>query len=372
MLSVSNPVIQMLLIFRAGSMPKESDELVVLVVSGDHGEIMSTILAHFGFRILVARLGTEAVRMYQEHQAEIDLVLLNYSPDICDRGPSLANQRFSDGPATFDALRAVNPDVRCVFMSASFTPEVREGLMKRGAIGCLDKPFRLDELAAALRGFIARRFRMSGTSDHLKRFLQRLTSWDEREGDRLRVADQKEERTGDCWNNMLTDPLTELPNRKAIIALAEQELQLWHTSSTPFALIQFDVDGMKSINDQYLFPGGDVLLNQLGELLASTVSSDEFVGRFGGDRFLIVACNSSAFRAVAMAERLDEAVRQATFRYRESEIRITISIGISVAEDGTASKSEVSEDGMSSELRAIVMASADRMYEFKRRNRGTR
>ncbi len=112
-------------------------EAVVLVVSywERHLEFIKNVLTPFGFRVLTAEKGVEAVKIYQEPQEEIDLVLLNLSPD---------------GPATFEALRAINPAVRCAFMSGHAYDWESE-LMSRGAIGCIQTPWRAEEFVRSMR-----------------------------------------------------------------------------------------------------------------------------------------------------------------------------------------------------------------------------
>ena len=158
---------------------------------------------------------------------------------------------------------------------------------------------------------------MSLTSDHLERFL-----------DHIRMLDH-------CLNELaltgvdpamiaaflkvpeltlpITDPLTGLPNRRAIVGLAEREFRLMLACSTPLTLIVFDVDRIKEINQRYMLLGGDAVLRQLCGLLTKTLLPGEFVGRFGGDRFLIVASNTDADQAVTLAERIDNTVRKGSF-----------------------------------------------------------
>jgi two-component system, cell cycle sensor histidine kinase and response regulator CckA len=119
-------------------------EIVVLVAWNDGCglQVINAILTQPEFRVLSTEFGEEAVILYQRHQDEIDLVLLNYSL-----------WRMS-GPATFDALREVNPNVRCAFMTAH-PPDVIEAsmndLLSRGVVGWLWKPFRSDELIGFVR-----------------------------------------------------------------------------------------------------------------------------------------------------------------------------------------------------------------------------
>jgi diguanylate cyclase (GGDEF)-like protein len=82
----------------------------------------------------------------------------------------------------------------------------------------------------------------------------------------------------------LTDPLTGLPNRRAL--LADLDLRL-HVASDehPLALILFDLDGFKHYNDNFGHPAGDALLQRLGRSLASCLEEHGIAYRMGGDEF---------------------------------------------------------------------------------------
>lgn len=96
-----------------------------------------------GFAVWLAADGYEAVLVYGEHGAAIDLLLL----DI--RMPG------RDGPETLAALRAHAPDLPCCFMSGDTGHYTEEELLGFGALGVLGKPFRLGEVITQLRRQIA-------------------------------------------------------------------------------------------------------------------------------------------------------------------------------------------------------------------------
>ena len=81
----------------------------------------------------------------------------------------------------------------------------------------------------------------------------------------------------------LTDPLTGLGNRRALIA--ELERRLLTADTSPFTLVLFDFDGFKRYNDSYGHPAGDALLKRLGGELAAQLSSGDSAYRMGGDEF---------------------------------------------------------------------------------------
>jgi CheY-like chemotaxis protein len=114
---------------------------VVLVVD-DEPAVISVLcyaLRSHGFGVRQAADGQEALSVYRQHGPDIDLVLLDV------RMPGM------DGPQTLRALRDLDPDVRCCFMSGYAGGDDEAELLRLGAARVLAKPFRLEGVAAALR-----------------------------------------------------------------------------------------------------------------------------------------------------------------------------------------------------------------------------
>lgn len=113
----------------------------VLVVDDDHfvRAIVQIGLERDGFDVWLARGGREAVDLYREHRERIAAVLLDVQM------PGL------DGPQTLDALHRLNPNLRACFMSGDAGDYSPVELIQRGAAHVIDKPFRLENLAAILR-----------------------------------------------------------------------------------------------------------------------------------------------------------------------------------------------------------------------------
>jgi diguanylate cyclase (GGDEF)-like protein/PAS domain S-box-containing protein len=82
----------------------------------------------------------------------------------------------------------------------------------------------------------------------------------------------------------LQDPLTLLPNRRAILAHLSDAI----ANSVPFAVLFLDLDGFKRVNDLYGHESGDVLLKRVAERLRATVGARDVVARLAGDEFVLV------------------------------------------------------------------------------------
>ena len=97
-----------------------------------------------------------------------------------------------------------------------------------------------------------------------------------------------------------------------------------------------DADHLKRINECYFHPGGDQALIGLAQVLTNLLRDVDTVGRVGGEEFLVVAPETNLEEASALAERIRSTVENTAIRYLDKLIPLTVSIGFSVAEVGTA------------------------------------
>ena len=119
------------------------------------------------------------------------------------------------------------------------------------------------------------------------------------------------------------DALTNAFNRHGI----EQIIESIDTSSTPTAIIFFDVDHFKRINDRRGHDTGDRVLQKLSELiLKNTRTSDKF-GRWGGEEFMLICTSTSLEMAAALAEKLRVAIFNTVFE-KANPISVTASFGV--------------------------------------------
>ncbi len=133
----------------------------------------------------------------------------------------------------------------------------------------------------------------------------------------------------------LTDPLTGLPNRRAIDQAVEEESSRRSRYPAPLALGLVDADHFREINRRHLHPGGDQALIGLARALANSLRKADRVGRVGGEEFLVLSPQTGLYGATALAERLHATVAQTPIHYNGEAIAVTVSIGFVVAEAGT-------------------------------------
>lgn len=132
----------------------------------------------------------------------------------------------------------------------------------------------------------------------------------------------------------LTDPLTALPNRRAMDRLAKNELTRRARYPSPVAIALVDVDHFKEINSRHLLSGGDHALIWLAETLSTAVRTVDTVGRIGGEEFMLVAPETDPEGAWTLIERMRTQVAEGRTVFDGAEIRMTVSIGLAVAPSG--------------------------------------
>lgn len=126
----------------------------------------------------------------------------------------------------------------------------------------------------------------------------------------------------------MTDSLTRIPNRRALMEWAEHALA--RRSGSPLALLMIDVDHFKPINDTYGHPTGDEVLRRIAELLEGRLRGYDFIGRYGGEEFCVVAPDTGREGAMALAESLRAIIDATPFTAAGKEIAISVSIGVAL------------------------------------------
>jgi len=136
------------------------------------------------------------------------------------------------------------------------------------------------------------------------------------------------------------DPLTRLLDRKAIQQLADREISRRNRFSGPLAILLIDVDHLNEINCRYTLSGGDKVLVELAKLIASSLRPTDWLGRNGGDRFLVIAPETGLEEAEFLAERIRATVEGDIICYLDENIPVRVSIGVAVVEGNVTTEFE--------------------------------
>jgi diguanylate cyclase (GGDEF)-like protein len=128
-----------------------------------------------------------------------------------------------------------------------------------------------------------------------------------------------------------TDPLTGLDNRRALRDEFERELARADRTRRPLALITLDLDHFKRFNDAFGHLAGDDALRRLARILDEVTRAIEVAARVGGEEFAVVAPETDAAGAIALAERVRLSVQS---EFADSSPPLTVSCGIAVHRPG--------------------------------------
>jgi two-component system cell cycle response regulator len=124
------------------------------------------------------------------------------------------------------------------------------------------------------------------------------------------------------------DALTSLLNRGIIVELLGRELTRARREKGSTVVVLGDVDHFKAVNDTYGHPVGDEVLQEVSRRLIGSVRSYDFVGRYGGEEFLVVLNNCSAAHAMSRAEQIRNAVCRLPVATAKGALPITLSLGV--------------------------------------------
>jgi diguanylate cyclase (GGDEF)-like protein len=132
----------------------------------------------------------------------------------------------------------------------------------------------------------------------------------------------------------ITDDLTKLFNSRYLNLYLTREIKRSKRHAAALAVIFLDLDGFKSINDQYGHLAGSRTLTEVGTILSRSVRETDTIARYGGDEFVVVLPETPAAGALVIAERIRKAIEDYTFLEAQGlAARISASFGIACYPD---------------------------------------
>ena len=130
-----------------------------------------------------------------------------------------------------------------------------------------------------------------------------------------------------------TDRLTSLNNRGYWEDQLRQEYSRLRRYGQKSALIMFDIDHFKNVNDTYGHQAGDEVIRVVSHQLSNSLRKTDVAGRYGGEEFGIIMPETLAKHAEIYCERLRKSIESTVVEYEEVEIKFTISFGICESSD---------------------------------------
>jgi diguanylate cyclase (GGDEF)-like protein len=300
-----------------------------LLVVDDEPHILATLQATLDgeFTVYTADCAAAAQSVFASH--EIDIVLTD------QKMPRVS------GVQLLEWVRLHSPrTVRLMMTGFADLEETVDAINKGQVFRFILKPWRHDVLLDMLNSG-ARSFQLERSNEQLLEDLKRVNELlekrvAERTAELQEVNAELEQKTKMLERLALTDPLTNLPNRRYMDRLAERELRRRERYPGALSVGMIDVDHFKSINERYLLPGGDKVLYELARVLNASLREVDMLGRIGGEEFLVIAPQTSMEGAMILGERIRSTVEQAAFSYKDESIPVRVSIGFAVVEEGVA------------------------------------
>lgn len=161
----------------------------------------------------------------------------------------------------------------------------------------------------------------------------------------------------EIYRMAIFDGLTQIHNRRYFEEFTEREISRALRHDRPLALLIFDVDRFKNINDSWGHLSGDHVLRKMARIVKERVRRDELFARYAGDEFVVVLPETTAAKALAMGESLRALIDETEFVFDGQDLPVTISMGV-----GSLDKSN-------STPQALVASADEALYRAKGRGR---
>jgi diguanylate cyclase (GGDEF)-like protein len=153
------------------------------------------------------------------------------------------------------------------------------------------------------------------------------------------------------------DLLTGVSNRVFFLQRFENEIRRTENYRQPLALLMFDIDKFKNINDSFGHSAGDVVLKKLAEIVQKNTRSSDLVGRYGGDEFMVLMTSSNKDSVFIYANHLREKIASTGIMVplNDTPIHLTISGGLAMCPTDGQSATD------------LLRAADNALYEAKRK-----
>ncbi len=134
-------------------------------------------------------------------------------------------------------------------------------------------------------------------------------------------------------NAVAVDPLTNCYNRRALDNFIDNDIAYARRHRNSLAVIMFDLDNFKEINDVHGHHAGDMVLREIAGLITSQVRKSDYLVRYGGEEFVLVLPDSTLYDAVLLAHKLRKAIAGHEIEIPGSALHVTASFGVAGLED---------------------------------------
>src|SRR6266568_150008 len=158
----------------------------------------------------------------------------------------------------------------------------------------------------------------------------------------------------EIYRMTIVDGLTGVHNKRFFLEFLDREMARCVRYGRPLALVMFDIDHFKRINDDHGHLTGDYVLKEMARRLATRIRRDELLARYGGEEFAAVLPETGRQGALEFGEQLRLIVAREPFEFEGDKLVVTISVGVAVV------------DGQPMDLSQFVKLADENLYRAKR------
>ena len=250
-------------------------------------KLVEHALAEDSCSVLFANSGHQAIEIFERERP--DLIVTDWMmPDIT--GIELCQRIRADVHSSYTYV--------IILTSSAEKENVVKGL-SAGADDYLTKPFDRNELLARIR-VGQRLIDLHRQIEAKNRLLEELA---------------------------LTDPLTGLPNRRAIEDWSARQLSGAARHGFPMWVVLMDLDHFKNVNDTHGHEAGDTVLKKFSEVLRANTRLSDISGRIGGEEFLLVLTHADEKNVTVVVDRIRTQLAEERFEWNGTAIKVTASFG---------------------------------------------
>ena len=129
------------------------------------------------------------------------------------------------------------------------------------------------------------------------------------------------------------DPLTRAHNRRYLMERLSAEVSFATRHSQKLALVMFDIDHFKQVNDQHGHAVGDAVLREVAFAVTQTLRNEDVLARYGGEEFVVLARGLSLKNGALLAERMRKALESRSIEIDSKKLRVTVSAGVAALDE---------------------------------------
>ena len=137
------------------------------------------------------------------------------------------------------------------------------------------------------------------------------------------------------------DPLTRLPNRRALDEFLAREVARAVRHARPLSVLLVDLDRFKAVNDTHGHPCGDAVLREVGAVLRAHARTEDLAARYGGEEFAVVLVEADHAAALSAGERVRAAVAGLALRYEGHTLALSVSVGVATVGPGAEAPADL-------------------------------